>query len=132
MKSLEKTYHYQDTLENVWEAFVNPEEIEKWDAGPVNMSDEEGEEFSLWGGDIHGKNIEVEKYELLKQEWFGGEWEQPSIVEFTFSENEDGKIEVHLKQTNIPDESFVEIDAGWDDYYLGAISKYFDSKKIGH
>ena len=44
------------------------------------MSTEPGSEFSIWEGDIVGKNLEFEENKLLKQHWyFEGEPEE-SIV----------------------------------------------------
>ena len=49
------------------------------------MSEKEGAVFSLWGRDIHGKNVLVKPEKELVQEWFAGDWEKPSIVNFSFS-----------------------------------------------
>ena len=94
-------------LDKVWDALVNPKTIEKWSrldssaehptgsrevlqkeatslggAGPAKMSSKNGFSFSLWGGDIWGKNIKVTPKKELIQEWFAGKWPKPSIVTF--------------------------------------------------
>ena len=130
MKSLTKIYEYNSSIEDVWHAFTNPKYIELWDAGPVEMSDSENSEFKLWGGDIFGTNTKVEKFLKLEQDWFSGNWDEPSKVAFKF-EDLKNKIKVTLNHTNIPDNEFDSINRGWDDYYLGAIEKFLKIKRRG-
>lgn len=84
-----------------------------------------GTKFSLWGGDIHGKNIDVIVGKKLVQEWFGGDWEKPSIVTFTLTEKK-GKTTIALRHSNIPDEEAQEIADGWKMYYLGPLKDYLE------
>ena len=113
--------------DKVWDALVNPKTIEKWGGGPAVMEDKIGFEFSLWGGDVYGKNIEVERYKKLVQEWYGGEWNRPSIV--TISLNADGHCtEVLLEQKDIPLEEIKEINEGWRDYYFEPLKKLLEEK----
>lgn len=125
MKTIKKEYHIIAAKEKVWQALVNPKIIEKWRAGPVKMSDKEGFEFSLWGGDIHGKNVEVVNQEKLVQEWYAGDWPQPSIVTFDLT-HKNGCTTVYLTHQDIPDDEYREIDEGWDEYYLGKIKKLLE------
>lgn len=113
-------------MEKVWQALIDPTEIDFWGASPAKMDDKVGTEFSLWDGDIHGKNTEVVENKKLVQEWFGGEWDEPSIATFTLKET-DGKTEIELNQTNVPDDEAKEIADGWKQYYLGAIKEYLEN-----
>lgn len=126
MKTIKQTYKIKAPIAKVWQALVDPSEIDFWGAGPAEMDDKVGTEFSLWGGDIHGKNIEVADSKKLIQEWFGGEWDEPSIATFTLKVA-DGKTEVELIQTNVPDDEAKEISDGWKQYYLGAIKEYLEN-----
>ncbi len=130
MKTLSKVYEYQATLDDVWKCFTDPKYIEAWDAGPVEMTDKEGSEFKLWGGDVWGKNLKVIKGKALEQAWSSVGWESPSKVKFTFEED-NGKVKVTLKQSDIPDNELKSTDSGWDDYYLGAITTLLTDKKLG-
>ena len=102
MKSLTQTYLINAPVEKVWEALTDPQVIDDWGAGPAKMSEEEGEEFEIWGGDIHGKNIKVVKNKELVQDWMAGEWDEFSRVTFKL-EQKGKKCEVELIQENIPD-----------------------------
>lgn len=104
----------------VFAALTNPFQIELWSGYPAEMKAEAGFEFSLWEGDICGVNLEVVPNRLLKQEWFFGETEHPSIVTLRLKkEGEETRVE--LSHTNIPEEVYEEITEGWREYYLGSI-----------
>lgn len=125
MKVLRQTYKIKAPLSKVWEAFVDPKIIEKWGGGPAKMNEKEGFEFSLWGGDINGKNTKVVKEKILKQDWNGGHWEKPSELEFKLSEK-DGVTTVDLTQSGIPEAEFDHIADGWKRYYLGEIKNLLE------
>ena len=125
MKSVKQTYLINASLEKVWQALVNPKIIDEWGGGEAKMSEEKGFEFSLWGGDIHGKNIEVVKNKKLVQDWMSGEWEEYSKVTFNLSED-NGKTKLDLIHENIPDNEAKEIEDGWRRYYLGPLKELLE------
>ena len=127
MADIKQRYTILAEPEKVWDALVNPEIIEKWGGGPAVMSEDVGSEFSLWGGDIYGRNIEVEKGIKLVQEWYGGEWDSPSLVTFKLSAD-DHCTEIILEQKDVPEGEMKDIDAGWHDYYLGPIKRLLERK----
>ncbi len=89
------------------------------------MNDTVGAEFSLWDGDIHGKNTKIVRFRDLEQDWFGGKWEAPSKLKFELTEK-DGITTVKLTQTGIPEDEFNDIADGWKQYYLGEIKKLLE------
>lgn len=125
LKSIHQTYQINTTLKKVWDALINPKTIEKWGGGPVKMTDKEGEEFSLWGGDIHGTNLEVEPDKKLVQAWYGGDWDIPSKVTFNLKEKGEG-VEVELIHENVPENDAEDIDDGWQQFYLGSIKRFLE------
>jgi uncharacterized protein YndB with AHSA1/START domain len=122
-----KSYIIDAPIEAVWNALTDQHEIETWGAGPAVMSDKEDSEFSLWGGQIHGKNIQVDHEEVLKQEWFGGEWDTPSLVTFTFID-EGEKTRLDLTHENFPPEERRALDEGWDSDYLGPMIEHLEGQ----
>jgi activator of HSP90 ATPase len=127
-KVIKQEYSIQAPLEKVWEALTEPKIIDSWGGGPAKMKAEENYEFSLWGGDIRGKNIKVAKGKTLKQEWYSGKWQKPSIATFDLSEK-NGKTLVKLTQTGVPENENKDISDGWKDYYLGQIQKLLEKGK---
>jgi uncharacterized protein YndB with AHSA1/START domain len=130
MKTIQQTYTIHATVSVVWQALVNPKEIDRWGGGPVKMDAKEGTKFSLWGGSIWGKNIEVIPEKKLVQEWYSEEertWDKPSIAEFTLHAKGD-KVQLDLIHTDVPDEYAASIEDGWKDYYLGALKDFVEKK----
>ena len=127
MKTIKQEYIIDAPVEKVWRAFIDHEEINEWGGGPAKMDDKVGSAFSLWGGDIHGTNVRVEENRVLEQDWYGGEWSEPSRVKFILSEV-NGKTKVELIQQNVPDKEIDNIDDGWRRYYLGPMKEYLEKK----
>lgn len=125
MKTIKQTYLVNTSSQDVWQALVDPKIIDKWGGGPTHMNNKVGTEFTLWGGDIHGKNIKVVESKLLVQEWFGGKWDKPSKVTFTLKEK-DGKTEIDLLHIDVPDDEAKDIDEGWKTYCLGRLKKLLE------
>jgi len=123
-----KDFSYEITInadrEEVFAAFTTPFQIELWSGFPAVMDAEEGTEFSLWDGDICGKNLKIQASKHLVQEWYFGE-EQQSIVDIKLK-IDNNKTIVLLNHTNIPDEAYEEICEGWTEYYIGAIKNFLE------
>jgi activator of HSP90 ATPase len=127
MKTIEQKHRIKAPIEKVWQALVNAKTIEKWSGKPAKMDDKEGTEFKLWGGDIHGKNIKVIKNMELVQDWFSGEWKNPSRVLFKLIDK--GKeTEMNLTQKNVPEEDAMDISRGWKDYYIGQMRSFLEKR----
>ena len=89
------------------------------------MSTEPGSEFSLWEGDITGKNIEFIQDKKIIQEWYFGVQVEKSVVKITILPDRDNSL-VTVDHSNIPDEDYDEIAEGWREYYMDAIKNFFN------
>lgn len=126
MKDLKRNYKIPATPEEVFRALTNPLAIELWTGYPAEMKAEEGFEFSLWEGDITGRNLEVRPFEKIVQEWYFGAQEAYSIVSIHLEER-NGSTLVSLEHTNIPEEIFPNISRGWNETYFAGLRDYFKS-----
>ena len=122
MKSYKTYFDIKAQTQDVFTALTNPFSIELWSGNQAVMSAEVGFEFSLWDGDIIGKNIEVLTNKKLVQEWYFGEEEEElkSIVTIKLWEK-NSNTSVELNHSNIPDEAYENIVEGWNEAYFGAI-----------
>ncbi len=125
MKTFKKQFRINAEPSDIYAALTNPYTIELWSGYPAKMNTEPGSEFSLWEGDIEGKNIEFEPGKKIVQEWYFGDQEVKSIVTISISQ-EGGDSVVTVEHTNIPDEDYNGISEGWKDYYMGAIKAFFN------
>jgi activator of HSP90 ATPase len=125
MKTFKKTFKINAEPSDIYAALTNPGTIELWSGYPAEMSTEPGSEFSLWDGDITGRNLEFIQDKKVVQEWYFGDQTDKSIV--TININPDGENSlVTVEHTNIPDGDFSEISEGWREFYIGAIINLFN------
>ncbi len=129
MKVIEQNYTIHAPIDVVWEALTDKTHIEKWTGSPAIMDDQEGTEFSLWDGDIHGKNLEVLEQDELIQEWFSGDWAEPSKVTFTFRAKDD-KTTIHIFHENVPEEDVENISLEWKDSFMEPLKAYIESELV--
>ena len=124
MKNLKKHFKIKATPEEVYRALTIPFSIELWTGSKAVMNTEAGSEFSLFDGDIAGRNLQFEENRKIIQEWYFGEQEEPSIVTITL-EPSGHFTKIELLHTNIPDEAFEDMLEGWDNSYFGALKSFF-------
>lgn len=118
-----QTYKKHHTLkalpQDIYAALTNPEIIALWTGEEAVMQALPGTEFSWWGGDICGKNIEFEADKKIVQEWYFGE-EETSLVTIKLHPDKKG-TDIEIIQINIPDEAFENISEGWNDVIIDAL-----------
>ena len=125
MKTFSKSFKINAEPSDVYSALTNPFTIELWSGYPAKMSTESGSEFSLWEGDISGKNLEFIENKKIVQEWYFGDRTEKSIVTITISPDRENSL-VTVEHSNIPDEDLKDISEGWREYYFEAISIFFN------
>ncbi len=124
MKDFKKSYLVPAPPEMVYAALTVPATLELWTGEPADMSAEPGSEFSLWDGSINGRNIAFEPGKKIVQEWYFGGEDAPSIVTITL-EAEGPNTRAEVVHTNIPDEEFDSISAGWTKYYFRPLIEFY-------
>ena len=124
MKTIRQNHFINASPEEVFSALTNPFTIELWSGYPAQMDAIEGTEFSIFDGDIAGRNIRVTPNAELIQEWYFGEQQEESIVTISLTPHQLG-TKVTLLHTNIPDDELENIAEGWKEYYWGGIKEFF-------
>jgi activator of HSP90 ATPase len=125
MKTYKKSFRINTEPADVYSAITNPYTISLWSGYPAEMSTEPGSEFSLWEGDITGRNIEFVQDRKVVQEWYFGDQAEKSIVTITIAPD-GGSSLVTVEHTNIPDDEYNDFAEGWKDFYFGAIMSFFN------
>jgi len=127
-KPIRVTMHIKASPEEVYRALTNSFAIELWSGEPAQMEAVAGSEFSLWNGDIVGKNIEFVENEMIVQQWYFDEDENmpPSIASIRLFEDKN-QTRVEVIHENVPDEARENIYEGWKFNYLGAVRAFFEN-----
>lgn len=126
MKDYKKHFILAAPPEEVYAALTNPATIQLWSGEVAEMSTEPGSEFSLWEESIVGRNLEFEEGKKIVQQWYFGEEEDenPSIVTIKLHPSPKG-TDVELRHTNIPDEAYEDMVAGWNEQYFGSLIDFY-------
>ncbi|NLR56531.1 ATPase [Chitinophaga polysaccharea] len=126
MKDYKKHFILAAPPEEVYAALTNPATIQLWTGEVAEMSTEPGSEFSLWEESIVGRNLEFEEGKKIVQQWYFGEEEDenPSIVTIKLHPSPKG-TDVELRHTNIPDEAYEDMVAGWNEQYFGSLIEFY-------
>lgn len=124
MKTIRQHHFIKATPEEVFTAITNPFTIELWSGYPAQMEAREGTEFSIFEGEIAGRNIKISENKELVQEWYFGDRQEESIVTISLKPHQSG-TKVSLEHTNVPDEEAEEFEEGWNVTYWGAIKEFF-------
>lgn len=114
--------------EDVYAALTNPFALELWTGSRAVMSTEAETEFELWDGDICGRNIEFVENRRIVQEWYFGDAEPKSIVTFRISERSAEKSTLEVTHTNIPDDDYEDMVAGWQESFLEPLRAFVEGE----
>jgi activator of HSP90 ATPase len=127
MKDFKKYYTIPAPPEEVYLALTIPLSIKLWSGAEAEMSTIPNSDFSLFDGDITGKNLAFEENKKIVQQWFFDGQEEESIV--TMKIHEQKKVtSIELLHTNIPDDVYDEFVDGWNTSYFGELFEFFDGE----
>lgn len=127
MKNIKTYYIIPAPPAEVYIALTNPYTIQLWTGEKAEMSTVPGTEFSLWDGNIVGKNLEFEEGKKIMQEWYFGDQEEASVVTIKLHEDKKG-TSAELRHINIPDEAYEDMKAGWDEAYFGSLIDFYEEE----
>jgi uncharacterized protein YndB with AHSA1/START domain len=93
-------------------------------SAPGQISTEPGGAFSLFGGYITGRHIEMSPGVRLVQAWRAGSWAPHiySIVRFELSAHPEG-AKLSFDHTGFPNEEALSLAAGWRKHYWAPMAK---------
>jgi len=126
MKNFTFSLTVKESAEIIFNAITNPVTLELWSGYPAIINALPDSEFSIWDGEITGRNLSVDPPVKLVQQWYFEDSDPPSIVSIQLTQGK-GNTRIDLVHTNIPDEAYENIREGWRKYYLGALKKYLES-----
>jgi len=124
MKTFKKYYIIPEVPEIVYKALTTETTLKLWTGFDAEMKTEVDTEFSLWDGNICGKNLEFEKDKKIVQQWFFGEQEEASIVTIKLHKHKKG-TSAELEHTNIPTEDYEAMIEGWNGTYFNDLIDFY-------
>jgi len=99
---------------------------------PCKISAKVGSSYTVAGGYITGKNLQLIKNKLIVQSWKAKDWDKKAM-DSTFIINLEPKgkdVVLHVTHANIPDEHYESIDQGWHDFYWTPWKQHLAGKPV--
>jgi activator of HSP90 ATPase len=127
-KDLNYSVSFKASPAAVYSALMDSKEHASFTEAPAEISEKAGGKFSVHGGYIYGKNLELVKDKKIVQSWRTQSWkpeEHYSTVTYILEPDEDG-TKVTFSHTGIPEENYESISAGWYSHYWDPMKKYFE------
>jgi activator of HSP90 ATPase len=126
-KAIKQTVTFKTTPHAIYEALMDEKKHATFTGGEAKISRKAGGKFSIYGGDIEGKNLELITDQKIVQSWRYSDWPEGhySTATFTLEPIEKG-TRLTFSQTDVPDDKYEDIKQGWKDYYWGPMKEMLE------
>ncbi len=115
----------KEVMQRVRTLLMASDERTEFTGANAEVSLEPGGAFSIHGGVIIGRNLELVPNERIVQSWRFGNWNEGihSIVRFELKLEGD-RTRVILDHTGVPEDHRSHLEAGWEAQYWEKLRKY--------
>src|SRR5271169_4092256 len=113
-------------LQRIYEALLGARQFSAFSGAPAEIDRVAGGAFSMFGGVIVGRNVELVTNQRIVQAWRPTHWGPGvySIVKFELKPQGTDTILV-LDHTGFPEGDYDSLDSGWHSHYLDPLKKFF-------
>lgn len=129
-RTIEQTVTFKASPHDVYEALMDSEKHAEFTGAAASISREVGGSFTAYDGALSGTNVELVPDAKIVQRWRGSDegWVPGHYSTATFTlESVDGGTRLTFVQTGVPEESFAQINQGWQDYYWTKLKEMLES-----
>ncbi len=129
---LQEVLFKNTTPHALYELYMDPKLHSMISGGPATISGKVGSNYSVHGGYISGKNLQLVKDKLIVQTWRAQGWKE-SDVDSTFIihlEPKGNDVILLATHANLPDEHAGHTDKGWYDHYWNPWKQYLAGEEI--
>lgn len=118
-------FNFKASPERVYKALLDPKQFTAFSGRPAEIDPKVGGAFSLFGGHIVGRNLELVPNQRIVQAWRVVDWPEGvySIARFEFNSNGTG-TRLTLDQVGFPEGLHDHLMAGWEANYWTLLVKY--------
>src|SRR5260370_14972160 len=109
----------------IYEALLDSKQFSAFSGAPAEINREAGGAFSLFGGQILGRNVELVPNQRIVQAWRSAGWDQAVYSIAKFELKAQGP-ETHLifDQRGFPQGNKEHLEEGWKEHYWERLQKY--------
>ena len=125
MPRIHQEVTFAATPAKVYRALMDAVEHAKFTGEPAEISGDAGGTFSVYGGKVLGRNIELVADKRIVQAWRTADWPEGvfSIARFELSA-EGNKTKLVFDQAGAPDAAVPHLETGWHNMYWNKIHQY--------
>jgi activator of HSP90 ATPase len=129
---VQKVIFKNTTARVLYNLYMDAEKHSMVTGGLAEILATEGSTYSVHGGYIRGKNLQLVKDKLIVQTWRAEEWEKTDIdsIFIINLEKKGNDVVLHAIHANLPDKHSDSIDKGWHDYYWNPWKQHLAGKLI--
>jgi activator of HSP90 ATPase len=123
--SLHYEVDYKAVPQRIYELLLDPKQFAAMTGRAADLDPREGGAFSLFGGLIVGRNVELVPNERIVQAWRPTHWDPGvySVVRFELR-GLGTQTTLVLDHTGYPEAESEALDSGWKGHYLVPIAKF--------
>ncbi len=123
-KTIDQSVTFKGGAHEIYEMLMDAQKHSEFTGGPAEISREIGGEFTLMGGGLSGKTLDLVADKKIVQAWRANDWPEGHYSTAIFlMEESGGQTEMHFTQAGVPPDSFDSINEGWRTYYWEPIAK---------
>jgi activator of HSP90 ATPase len=131
-KTIKQNVTFEATPLEVYQLIMDPKKHGAFSGAKASISSKIKGKFEVFGGYIHGYNIELKEGEKIVQAWHFAEdgWpdEHYSICTFLF-EASGNKTKLSFEQTDVPEHKAEELAGGWKQFYWQPMKAWLKNNK---
>ncbi len=129
-KTVEQIVTFRASPHDVFEALMDSEKHSQFTGAQANISREVGGSFTAYGGALSGTILELAPDSKIVQSWRGSDdgWTPGHYSTVTFALEEIlGETRLSFVQTGVPEQSYEQIEQGWQTYYWPKLKAFLES-----
>lgn len=129
---VQKVVFKNTTSAVLYSLYVDAKKHSMISGGPAVISARPGSKFSVHGGYISGKNLQLVKDKVIVQTWRAMGWDKEDADSIFIIHLEPKGKDVVLLAThaNVPDKHVESISKGWHSHYWNTWKQYIAGKEI--
>ena len=131
MESIHLEISLPVTARELFSAWLDSVEHRGFTGEPAQITPRLGASFTVGGGYISGKTLELDRPRRILQSWRCSDFTESdpdSQLELLFVPEGNG-TRLRLNHTNLPERLKEELESGWQEYYFNPMQRYFQLRK---
>ena len=116
---------YKAAPQRFYEALLDSKQFAAFSGFPAEIDRNAGGAFSMFGGLIVGRNVELVANQRIVQAWRPTHWDAGvySIVKFELKAKDSGATLI-LDHTGFPEGEYDNLLSGWNEHYIDRLTKF--------